>query len=295
VVPGERLALGVTGVWFARLRTVERWLLGYTVFTSVVAAIRLPAQPAAAWVLAANALILLLLTLASRPDLGRAGRVLREIYPLLLLAALYPAIDILNNFGAVPVYDAVVRGWEHRLFGGDLSRTWWQSSPSAFWSTALHAVYFAYYPIVSAPALVFLVSGRIDAVRRAVLWLISTYLLCYVSFVLFPVAGPYYEFSRPAPWFLDNWAARLVYGTLSGGSAYGAAFPSSHVAATWTAVAAAFAGSRIFGAALAVPATLLTVGVVYCQMHYAVDALAGVVLSAAVVGGWKLREVRSEK
>jgi membrane-associated phospholipid phosphatase len=246
-------------------------------------------------VLGANLLILMLIALASRPDLGRAGRVLREIYPLILLAAFYPAIDILNAFGAVPVYDAIVRGWEHRLFGGDVSLTWWQSSPSAFWSTVLHAIYFAYYPIVSAPALVFLISGRIDAVRRAVLWLISAYLICYVVFVLFPVAGPYYEFPRPAPWFLDNWAARLVYATLAGGSAFGAAFPSSHVAATWTAVAAALAGSRLFGAILSVPAALLTVGVVYCQMHYAVDALAGVVLAALVVLGWVGYEARKRR
>jgi membrane-associated phospholipid phosphatase len=281
--------------WLARLRPVERWLLGYVGFTSLVAVVRLGGHPAAGWVLGANLLILLLITLAGRPDLGRAGRVLREIYPLILLAAFYPAIDILNKFGAVPVYDAMVRGWEHRLFGGDVSLTWWQSSPSAFWSTVLHAVYFAYYPIVSAPALVFLIQGRLDAVRRAVLWLISAYLICYVVFVLVPVAGPYYEFPRPAPWFLDNWAARLVYGTLAGGSAYGAAFPSSHVAATWTAVAAAFAGSRLFGAILSVPAALLTVGVVYCQMHYAVDALAGVVLAALVVLGWLAWEGRRRR
>jgi membrane-associated phospholipid phosphatase len=274
---------------------VEQWLLGYVGFTSLVAIVRLPEQPTVAWVLGANLLILMLIALASRPDLGRAGRVLREIYPLILLAAFYPAIDILNAFGAVPVYDAIVRGWEHRLFGGDVSLTWWQSSPSAFWSTVLHAIYFAYYPIVSAPALVFLISGRIDAVRRAVLWLISAYLICYVVFVLFPVAGPYYEFPRPAPWFLDNWAARLVYATLAGGSAFGAAFPSSHVAATWTAVAAALAGSRLFGAILSVPAALLTVGVVYCQMHYAVDALAGVVLAALVVLGWVGYEARKRR
>jgi membrane-associated phospholipid phosphatase len=35
-------------------------------------------------------------------------------------------------------------------------------------------------------------------------------------------------------------------------------------------------GSRKLGVLLAVPTLLLTIGVVYCQMHYAVDALAGV-------------------
>lgn len=291
MVSSERLALSnMPPAWFKRLRPVEQMLLGYVGFTTVAGSFRLGAQPAIAGVLVANVLILILMALASRPDLGRAGRILREVYPLILLAAFYPAIDILNSFGAVSVHDLAVRRWEHLLFGGDISRTWWQSSPSVFWSTVLHAVYFAYYPIVSGPVVYFLATGRTDAARRTVLWLISAYLICYVAFVLFPVAGPYYEFPRPAGWFVDNWAARLVYGTLDQGSAYGAAFPSSHVAATLMAVAGAFAGSRALGWVLSGPAALLTVGVVYCQMHYAVDAIAGVALSAVLVVFWVRRE-----
>jgi membrane-associated phospholipid phosphatase len=267
-------------------------LLGYTAFTTVLGLLRLTEQPVIGWVLASNLLTVLLVLLASHPDLGRLGRILREAYPLVLLSALYPAIDIINNFGAVAVYDPIVRRWEHFLFGAELSRVWWQGWPSTFWSTVLHGAYFAYYPVMVAPFLVFFISGRLEAARRAVLWLLSTYLICYVVFLLFPVAGPYYEFPRPDAWFLDNPAARLVYATLDRGSAYGAAFPSSHVAATLVAVAAAFRGSRTLGWILLLPAILLTVGVVYCQMHYAVDALAGVALSAIIVASWLWLEER---
>lgn len=41
--------------------------------------------------------------------------------------------------------------------------------------------------------------------------------------------------------------------------------------------------SRPVGGALIVAAGLLTVGVVYCQMHYGIDALAGVIVAAMVV------------
>ncbi len=92
---------------------------------------------------------------------------------------------------------------------------------------------------------------------------VTTFVLCYLIFIFFPVAGPYYEFPRPALEFLDN----------------GAAFPSSHVAGVCAAVIACTMGSR---AVLAVPGLLLTGGVVYCQMHYAVDALAGILIG--VVG-----------
>lgn len=275
------------------LRPVERLLLAYVVFTTAVGLVRLPHQPAIVWVIGANILVGILMFLATRPGLGEIGQVLREVYPLVLVGALYPAIDILNSFGAISVHDAAVRAWEHRLFGGDISRTWWQTAPSVFWSTVLHGAYFAYYPVIALPVIAFLVMGRRDAARRSVLWLFATYVITYVVFVLYPVAGPYYEFPRPAPWFLDNFAARLVYGTLENGSAYGAAFPSSHVAATIVATGAAFRGSRMVGSILLVPAALLTVGVVYCQMHYAVDALAGIAVAGGVIAAGLWWENRS--
>ncbi|HXG45009.1 MAG TPA: phosphatase PAP2 family protein [Gemmatimonadales bacterium] len=266
------------------LRPVEWLLLGYLLATTVCAALRLTRQPAAAWVIAANALSTGLVVLVARPGLGPFARGVREICPLLLLPALYPALDILNNFGGVSVHDALVRRWEQALFGAELSRTWWQAHPSRFWSTVLHGAYFAYYAVLAGPLIYFLARRRIHAARRLVNWLIPTFLACYAIFLGFPVAGPYYEFPRPDGAFLANPMARLVYATLERGSAYGAAFPSSHVAATLVATAAAFAGSRPLGLCLTIPAALLTVGVVYCQMHYAVDALAGVALAAVVVG-----------
>ena len=76
--------------------------------------------------------------------------------------------------------------------------------------------------------------------------------------------------------------ARLVYATLAQGSSYGAAFPSSHVAAAVAATLAAYAGSRRLGLLLTIPTLLLAVGVVYCQMHYAIDALTGAALGFVI-------------
>src|SRR5678809_912746 len=109
---------------------------------------------------------------------------------------------------------------------------------------------FSYYFIVSIPAIYFLWRGDLVAVRRFVLALMTTFVLCYLVFIFFPVAGPYYEFPRPAAWFTDNFFARLVYETLATGSSYGAAFPSSHVAATVATAISSAQGSRRLGLAL---------------------------------------------
>jgi membrane-associated phospholipid phosphatase len=282
---------------------VDLVVLGYLAITAVVAAQRAHAWPECWWVVAANLLMGVLVALVTRPGMGRVGRALREIYPLLLLVVLYGQLDVLNG-GGVPVHDALVQRWELSLFGVQVSRVWWQAEPSALWSTLLHAAYFSYYFIVSIPAFYFLRRGDLVAVRRFVLAVMVTFVACYLVFIFFPVAGPYYVFPRPAGWFLANPAARLVYDTLAEGSSYGAAFPSSHVAATVAAALTAARGSRRLGLILLVPTLLLTVGVVYCQMHYAVDAVAGLVvgsLVALVIGrtqasfGGGRKAVRSEE
>jgi hypothetical protein len=256
---------------------IDRAMVVYVTFVTIVALVRLDIKPRATWVIGANGLIALLIWLLHRPGLSRFGRTVRDIYPVLLLPALYGALDLLNGF-EVRTWDAEIQGIEATIFGGQVSRTWWQASPSHFWSTLLHATYYAYYLIVPFPALFFLARGEPDRARRAVALVVATFLFCYVIFLLFPVAGPYYEFPRPTGPFVENWAARLVYATLSQGSSFGAAFPSSHVAATVAATIATWQGSRTAGMVLVIPTLLLTVGVVYCQMHYAIDAATGLLV-----------------
>jgi membrane-associated phospholipid phosphatase len=288
VVPDRRVAIAVQShapvsapPRGPRLLPVDRVLLGYLTIVAVIAARRAPARPECWWVVAANLMMAVLIALVTRPQAGRVGRMLREIYPLLLLVVLYGQLDVLNG-GGVAVHDALVQRWELSLFGVQVSRAWWQAEPSALWSTVLHAAYFSYYFIVSIPAFYFLRRGDLVAVRRFVLTVMVTFIACYLAFIFFPVAGPYYVFPRPAGWFLDNPAARLVYDTLAEGSSYGAAFPSSHVAATVAAALAAAQGSRRLGLILLLPTLLLTIGVVYCQMHYAVDAVAGLAVGTLV-------------
>jgi membrane-associated phospholipid phosphatase len=261
----------------SRLLPVDLLLLGYLTLVSIVTLLRASNRPGWWLVLVAHALFVLLLFLLTRPNLGKTGAVLREIYPLFLLLGLYSELDILNS-GSRPIYDHLVQRWELALFGQQISHEWWQAAPSVFWSTLLHGAYLSYYFIVSAPALYFAWKRDLQAVRRFVLVVMTTFVVCYLVFMFFPVAGPYYQFPRPAAWFTDNLPARLAYQALASGSSYGAAFPSSHVAAALAATLTAAHTSPRLGIVLFVPTLLLTVGVVYCQMHYGVDALAGLAL-----------------
>lgn len=264
-------------------RPAEWLLIGYAAVVVVVGTVRSARYPAAGWTAVGHGLVITLLLLLQSPRLGRVGRLTRDAAPILLLLALYGALDSLSGFGAVPTHDRVIQSVEMALFGGQPSQTLWQRYPSQLASSILHGAYFSYYLIVPFPIALFL--WRRDRARfdRALFVVLLSFVVCYLIFLAFPVAGPYYEFVRPPSWFRDNLPARAVYRVLEGGSSYGAAFPSSHVAATWAAVAATTSGSRRLGGALAVAALLLTVGVVYCQMHYAVDAIAGLLVALIAV------------
>lgn len=270
-------------------RPVDWLLAGYLVVVSAVALLRAPDQPGCWWLLAAHVLIGVLLYLVTRPGLGPVGRTVREIYPLLLLVGLYSELDVLAGPGTLHTYDATVQRWELAIFGAQVSMEWWRSMPSRFWSAVLHAAYLSYYLIVVAPAFYFVWRRDLQALRHFVLVVMITFVACYLVFIFFPVAGPYYVFPRPAAWFTDNVFARMVYDTLAAGSSYGAAFPSSHVAATVAVVLSAARGSKTLGWALALPTLLLTVAVVYCQMHYGVDALAGLLVGGIVAAAVERR------
>ena len=145
----------------------------------------------------------------------------------------------------VRVHDALVQRWELALFGAQVSREWWQAAPSrVLVHRAARRRTSRTTSSCRCPRFYFLWRGDLAAVRRFVLAVMTTFVVCYLVFIFFPVAGPYYMFPRPAAWFIDNPPARLVYDTLAEGSSYGAAFPSSHVAA---AVAAALAARRAPG------------------------------------------------
>jgi membrane-associated phospholipid phosphatase len=187
-----------------------------------------------------------------------------------------------NAAGSVS-HDARVQRWEAQLFGGQPSLEWIRSFPSPAWSTLMHGAYLSYYLILAAAPLGLWATGRRGETRRTILLTMTTLYVCYAAFLAFPVAGPRYLFPAPENAAAAVPAAVLTRLLLEGASAWGTAFPSSHVAAALVAAACAWRALRPLGAALVPAALLMSLATVYGQFHYAVDALAGAALAAAVL------------
>jgi membrane-associated phospholipid phosphatase len=266
------------------LTAVDRTTLLYiAVATAAVLTLSRDDRTGWNWLLVAHGLIVLLVLLAPRARGGGSiGRFLGDWYPMLLLGGLYAEVGVINVEVGYQ-YDPVIQRLEHWVFGSQVSYRWIREWPNPVFSWIMHSCYIAYYAILSASPLGLWLSGRRDAARRTIFAVIVTFYLCYVIFLFFPVTGPRYTFDPPHNAATEIWPVRITEWLLERGDSWGAAFPSSHVAAAVVAAACALRYRRALGLLLT-PFTLgLILSVVYGQFHYAVDAVAGLLVAFAVL------------
>ena len=265
----------MSGFRFSRL---DLWTLAYLAVVTVMLGVRwsrpLPHRELLAL---AHVLILVIILLAAKLRTHRPGALLSEFYPVIIATGLYTEVGMLNLAVGVS-HDDLVQSWEQSLFGSQPSLDWIRSQPWPFQSAVLHLAYMSYYVIVPGAPLGLWLSGRREASRETVLRIMATFYVCYTIFLLFPVAGPRYLFEMAQNPATAVAPARWVHAILQSGSAWGTAFPSSHVAVALVAALSALLAWRKLGVPLTVLAILLGMGTVYGQFHYAVDALCGAAL-----------------
>lgn len=269
-----------------RFTAIDRATLAYVAIATGALALSFRGDdiPGWPWLVLAHVLLVLLVWLApAARAAGPAGRFFGEWYPMLLLGALYGEIGVLT-LDAGFQNDWTIQKLEAWLFGSQVSYRWIRETVNPLLSWVLHACYVAYYAILYASPLGLWLAGKREASRQTILAVMITFYLCYVAFLFFPVAGPRYAFDAAQNAATAVGPARLASWLLDLGDSWGAAFPSSHVAASVVATGMALRYGRALGFVL-LPFTIgLILAVVYGQFHYAVDALAGLVLAAVILG-----------
>jgi membrane-associated phospholipid phosphatase len=141
-------------------------------------------------------------------------------------------------------------------------------------------LYFSYYLIIPATGSL-LFRKDVKLFESFVCQVSSLFYLCYFIYILLPVEGPvalrneYYHHGGLFQTMVD-----FIY---RGGENPGAAFPSSHVAATFLV---AWWGSRHFARMKIfywLTCLFLSIATVYCMFHYAVDVIGGLLLGVLAV------------
>ncbi|MEV6594878.1 phosphatase PAP2 family protein [Streptomyces acidicola] len=260
---------------------METVTLGYLALAATAVLLGHEAVPHAASLTgtyAALAALVLACAAAHRHWASPALANVRALYPMACAPLLFSASGPQSLALHGRLLDDTMLAWEQHLFGahpnlllGDLA-----SRPL---TEALSLSYSSYYLYFVLPPAYFLAKGMHQALQRYVLALCLALYLCFLGFILLPLAGPITALA-PAftPHQLHGYLAQPLQAQLmASADPPGTCFPSSHVAGAWAAALSVRAtpvpppAKRLLIAATA----LLTGSVVYCRYHYVLDAAAG--------------------
>lgn len=267
-----------------RIRPVDRVLSAFNLALAFLWVGAVGRAPFAPWLIAAHvgAACLPALIARLRIDPALPVRLLRELYPLVLVIAAWSEMGLVRDVLHAASNDALVSAADRALFGTHLHTVWMPAMPATWFSELMFFVYWVYYLVVFATPVILLLVGRREAARDVVFALVVGYLSCYVLYAVFPVDGPSHTMARYAGALTDGFFYRLAMGTVHAGDSAGTAFPSSHVVGAVTmALLAARWFPRPVAVLFAIEAAGVVLATVYTQNHFAIDSVAG--LGLAVV------------
>lgn len=206
-------------------------------------------------------------------------------------------------------YDDVVLECEETVFHSQPAHDLRQHFPSGHTARRLlgeylHFCYFSFYFVIAGTLIAMWIwrrgcgrpqrgcfqrnGGRCHRCRRQHLFrttvaaLCGVFYVCFVTYLLWPVKGPYYLLERAEAKEVGYFFSKIVHHLLNSESSQGTATPSSHCAiavACWT-LAWMFFTRWALVLTLVVPG--LVFATVWCGFHYATDAIVGSVLGGAV-------------
>ena len=208
----------------------------------------------------------------------------RDWYALGTILLFYWGVKPLTQMVFQGTFDDWIVRWENRLFKGQPSTYLSARFPSVVLSEYLHLCYLSYYFIpVSLPAMLYF-RGKGEAFFETLFAELFTFNICLIWYIFMPVAGPrYFEEKIKEP--LSNAPlCKLTHTILSRASTKGTAFPSSHSALAIVVLLCAARYDLVSFVILFPFCTGLVVGTVYGRLHYALDAVAGVLLGVLTFG-----------
>ena len=263
------------------LTTTDRITILYNFILVIFTVIFRVKIAAYAYHLAFNlSIILIVLLLSFRRKSSLSLCTVSLWYPLVLYGLLYYQTGLINRLVVPQFLDGFFMHLDVRIFGEFPAFFLRGKQGNAFFDEFFHFFYFSYYLIIPLTGIL-LFRKDVKLFERFIFQLSSLFYLCFLIYILLPVEGPitvrneYYHQGGLFQTMVD-----FIY---AGGENPGAAFPSSHVAATFLV---AWWGSTHFKR-MKIPYWLtclfLSIATVYCMFHYAVDVIGGLLLGVLAV------------
>lgn len=283
---------------------VEWAMLVYVAFTLVLMAImwtELINPKSMLWLRIQSVAIMMALWGVYRMIPCRLTLLFRVLGQFALLGSWYPETYEFNR--VLPNLDHVFATWEQTVFGCQPALLFCQTFPQKVVSELVTLGYVSYYPMMVLVPLFYFFWRRERFLQTSFI-VVSSFFLFYVIFIFLPVAGPQYYYlaagidevakgvfpdvenyfethqeSLPIPGWKDGIFYKVLIFFHDAGERPTAAFPSSHVGVTTILLWLAWATkNRWFFFTLLPFGILMFFGTFYIQAHYAIDAIAGLLV-----------------
>ena len=215
-----------------------------------------------------------------------------------------PVVFFISVFEEVSVLSLTLRGgWQNSiLVRGEAALfvvppgEWLRRFVNPWLTELLDFGYFTFYPLYPALAGVFWAWRKrpqfAGAFRRLTDSLSVGYVVCYVTYLLFPTRSPSHDLGLdPTSSLRSTGPFHLLVRLIQGhAGVHGNAFPSAHIMLAVVVLCFTFWYFRRFVLPLLVCVLLMCLASVHDGYHYVIDVVAGAVLGATV-GGLFLRPV----
>ncbi|MCC6346609.1 MAG: phosphatase PAP2 family protein [Nitrospirales bacterium] len=231
----------------------------------------------------------------------------RNSFLLLTRDLLFPVLCVLIIFDTLGliVHPINPHDWDYRLIR--LDYLLFGGYPTVMVERLIHPVltdilqvaYSTYYFLPVALGVTLKLRGQREEFEYALFLILLCFYLSYVGYLLVPALGPRYAMEHlhagEVGGFLVAEPIQNFLNLLEGVKRD--AFPSGHTGIALTVLYLSYRSARDLFRLLLVPVLLLIIATVYCRYHYAVDVLAGGLLTVVTVasGGvyykfWKQKQ-----
>jgi membrane-associated phospholipid phosphatase len=212
-------------------------------------------------------------------------RILARFYPYLMWTLAWSEIGWLYNLTLPLVHDGSIKAADLAILGFHLNE---EMSSFLSWTWLRNIMglsYLSYYLLILGPPVALALRRRERELEYHTFGLLSTYLVCFVIYLVLPVLGPrdLAQSTGEVATGVGGLFGAVINAFFDAGDSLGTAFPSSHCAGS---VAAALLIRRHFsrttGLIASIWAGFIVVSTVYTNNHYAIDAVAGVAIAILV-------------
>lgn len=282
-----------------RPRLGELILAGYFVYTAALSLL-LPLDPSTRLLVIGTSLAALaLLHYLGRFPIRLVPEIVRNTLPL---AGVLLAYQQMGMFAQPQPVHSLELSWVHwdRLLLADWGLTHAIDSMGPVLPGLLELLYLLTYTAGPAALAILAAHGRFDRADRLLACFAASAVSAYACYPFFPSEPPRTIFPGDLTSSVDTVFRQLNWWILDRGGIHTSVFPSGHVASalgSGIGLLVALPERRVYGITLTLASLGIALATVYGRYHYAVDAIAGLLVGglASLMCWWFLRKSELER